>query len=299
MVFDRLETFFGKEIAYNSGELINLRIITISTDRYTKGKEIAQKIAQKMGYECVSREVILSAAKEFGVPEMKLLRAIKDTPTIRDMFSRERQQYMAYIKAIVADYMLKHNIVYHGRVGHLIIQGVSHVLKVRIIANLEDRLRIEMERENVSEEKARKIISALDEQQKKWGEAVYGIDVTNPIFYDLIINVGHIDANDIEDAVETIINTAGHKKFQPNTYSINCMKNIALSCRVRAALIDKDPGIEVKSHKGNVFVFTKTLKRKNQKQGLAYKEEIKKIDGVTHVEVYSERETFLNFAHGQ
>ena len=256
-------------------------------------------VAQKLGYECVSREVILSAADEFGVPETKLLKAIMDTPTILNMFSRERQRYMAYIKAVVADYMLRHEIVYHGLVGHPIIRGVSHVLKTRIIANLEDRIRLEMERENISEEKAGKIIDALDEQQKKWGKAVYGIDVTNPIYYDLIINVGHIGTDDTEDAVETIISTASHKKFQPNTYSINCMKNIALSCRVRAFLIDKDFRIEVKSDKGNVYVYTKTLKRKSQKQSLAFKEEIMKIDGVEHVEVYSDRETFMNFAQGQ
>lgn len=278
---------------------MSVNIITISTDRYSKGKEIAEMVAQKLGYECVSREVILSAANEFGVPETKLLQAIMDTPTILNMFSRDRQRYMAYIKAVVADYMLRHEIVYHGLVGHPIVRGVSHVLKTRIIANMEDRIRLEMERENISEEKAGKIITALDEQQKKWGKAVYGIDVTNPIYYDLIINVGHIGADDTEDAVETIISTAGHKKFQPNTYSINCMKNIALSCRVRAILIDKDPRIEVKSDKGSVYIYTKTLKRKSQKQGLAFKEEIMKIDGVEHVEVYSDRETFLNFAQGQ
>lgn len=278
---------------------MSVNIITISTDRYSKGKEIAEMVAQKLGYECVSREVILSAANEFGVPETKLLQTIMDTPTILNMFSRDRQRYMAYIKAVVADYMLRHEIVYHGLVGHPIVRGVSHVLKTRIIANMEDRIRLEMERENISEEKAGKIITALDEQQKKWGKAVYGIDVTNPIYYDLIINVGHIGADDTEDAVETIISTAGHKKFQPNTYSINCMKNIALSCRVRAILIDKDPRIEVKSDKGGVYIYTKTLKRKSQKQGLAFKEEIMKIDGVEHVEVYSDRETFLNFAQGQ
>lgn len=276
-----------------------MRIITISTDRYTKDTEVAEKVAQKMGFECVSREIILSAAKAYGVPEMKLLKAIKDGPTILDMFSRERQRYMAYIKAVVADYMLKHDIVYHGLVGHPVIRGVSHVLKVRIIANLEDRIRLEMARENVSEEKARKIIANLDEQQKKWGKAVYGIDVTNPIFYDLIINVGHIGADDTEDAVDTIIDTAGHKKFHPNTYSINCLKNIALSCRVKATLVEKDAKIEVKSDKGNVFVYTKTMKRKNHNKGLAFKEEIMKIEGVAHVEVYSDKKSYLNFALGQ
>jgi len=276
-----------------------VQIITISTDRYTKGAEIAEKVAQRMGFECVSREVILSASKEYGVPEMKLQKAIRDIPTILDRFSRERQRYMAYIKAAVADYMLKHDIVYHGLVGHPIIRGVSHVLKVRIIANLEDRIRIEMDRENISEEKARKAIATLDDQQKKWGKAVYGIDVTNPIFYDLIINVGRIWLDDTEDAVEMIVNTAGHKKFHPNTYSMNCLKNIALSCRVKAALIDKDVNVEVKSDKGNVFVYTKSMKRKNHKTRLAFKEEIMKIDGVENVEVYGDKKSFLNFALGQ
>ena len=276
-----------------------MKIITISTDRYTQGREIAEQVAKKMAYECVSREVILSAAKKFGVPEMKLLRTIRNKPTIMTMFSRERQRYITYIKAAVADYILTHDIVYHGLVGHPMIQGVSHVLKVRIIANLEDRIRLEMARENISEEKARKKISELDEQQKKWGQAVYGIDVTNPMYYDLVINVGHIGTADTQDAVETIINTAHHKKYQPNTYSINCMKNIALSCRVRAALIDKNPEVEVKSDKGNVYVFAKAIKRKNQEKALAFKQGILKIEGVEHVEVYGQKGIFLNFAQGQ
>jgi hypothetical protein len=195
--------------------------------------------------------------------------------------------------------MLTHDIVYHGLVGHPIIQGVSHVLKVRIIANLEDRIRLEMEREDISEEKARKKISELDNQQKKWGQAVYGIDVTNPMNYDLMINVGHLDITDTKDAVETIISTAEHKKYQPNTYSINCMKNIALSCRIKAALVDRYPDIEVKSDKGNVFALARAVKRKNQTRALALKQEIMRIEGVEHVEVYGQKENFLNFAHGQ
>ncbi len=275
-----------------------MHIITISNDRYTKGTEIAENVAKRMGYECVSREIILSAAKEFGVPEMKLMKTIKDAPTILNMFSRDRSRYMAYIRSVVANYMLVHDIVYHGLVGHPIILGVSHVLKVRIIANLEDRVRLEMERENVSEEKARRIIANLDEQQKKWGQAVYGIDITDPVYYDLIINVGHIRSDDAEDAVETIAEAAGRKKYQPNTYSIHCMQNIALSCRVQAVLIDRDPAVEVISDKGNVYVYSKKFKPKKQDKALALKEEIMKIDGVAHVEIYGEKEMFNNCATG-
>lgn len=276
-----------------------MSIISISTNSYSKGKEIAEKVSKKLGYEYISQEVISSASKNFGIPELELFRAIKDVPSILDIFSHKKQRYIAYIETTLAEYMLKDNIVYHGLVGYPLIQGVSHVLKVRIIAHLEDRIHLEIKRENISEQKARKIILKDDEQRNKWAKAIYGIDITDPSLYDLVINVGHIKAEDTEDAVETIISAVKLKKFQPMTYSLNCMKNSALSCRVRAALIDTNSKIQVKSDRGTVYIYTKALKRKKQEQVLDFKKRIMEIDGVEHVEVYAEKDLFSSLAYGQ
>ncbi|MBW1912541.1 MAG: cytidylate kinase family protein, partial [Deltaproteobacteria bacterium] len=43
-------------------------IITISRGSYSKGKEVAEKVSQKLGYECISRDVLLEASEEFNVP---------------------------------------------------------------------------------------------------------------------------------------------------------------------------------------------------------------------------------------
>ena len=59
-------------------------IITISRGSYSKGKAVAEKVAQKLGYECISRDIILEASEEFNVPEIKLIRAIHDAPGILD-----------------------------------------------------------------------------------------------------------------------------------------------------------------------------------------------------------------------
>jgi cytidylate kinase len=271
----------------------------ISADSYSKGEEVAKKVSEKTGYQYLGRAAILSAATEFGAPEAKLARVLEDTPSLRDMLSNRRQQYIASIEASLMKLMLQDNIVYHGLVGLPFIQGVSHVLKVHIIANLKDRIRLEMEQEGISEEKARKRILREEEHRKKWSKAVYGIDITDPHLYDLVINVGRIEDKDAEDAIETIVSTVKHKKFQPMTYSLECMKNSALSCRTRAALIDIDPKIEVKSDKGSVFIYTKAVKRKKQRQGLDLKQRVMTMDGVKHVEVYGEKKLFLHTAHGQ
>ena len=38
-----------------------MAIITISRGWYHRGREVAEKLAAKLGYECISREILLEA----------------------------------------------------------------------------------------------------------------------------------------------------------------------------------------------------------------------------------------------
>jgi len=127
-----------------------MSIITISRGSYSRGKEVAEKVAAALGYRCISRDVLLEASEIFNVPEIKLVRAIRDAPSILDRFSHGKERYVAYIRASLLRQVQRDNVVYHGLAGHFLLQGIPHVLKVRIIANMEDRIREEMRRENIS-----------------------------------------------------------------------------------------------------------------------------------------------------
>ena len=131
-----------------------MSIVTISRGSYSRGKEVAEKVAQKLGYECVSRDILLEASEQFNIPEIKLVRAIHDAPSVFDRFTQGKETYIAYIRAALLRHVQKDNTVYHGLAGHFFLQGVPHVLKVRIIADLEDRVKEEMKRENISDEEA-------------------------------------------------------------------------------------------------------------------------------------------------
>ena len=63
-----------------------MAIITISRDSYSKGKEVAEAVADELGYRCISREILIEASKQFNIPEMKLARALHDAPAILDRF---------------------------------------------------------------------------------------------------------------------------------------------------------------------------------------------------------------------
>ncbi len=69
-----------------------MSIITISRGTYSLGKEVAEKVAQKLGYECIAREVLLEASELFNIPETKLLMTMENAPSILDRFTSGRER---------------------------------------------------------------------------------------------------------------------------------------------------------------------------------------------------------------
>jgi cytidylate kinase len=160
----------------------NMAVIVISRGCYARGSEVAQKAAAALGYECISREVLLEASKLFDIPELKLTHAIEDAPSLLERLGQDRKEYIAYIRTVLLREIQKDNVVYHGFAGHYFLQGISAVLKVRVFADLEDRIKDEIEREGVSAEKARQTIIKDDEERRRWALSLYGMDPMTPRF---------------------------------------------------------------------------------------------------------------------
>ena len=209
-------------------------IITISRGSYSKGKAVAEKVAQKLGCECISRDAILEASEEFNIQEIKLIRAIHDAPGILDQLSYEKDKYIAYVKALLLKHFRTDNIVYHGLAGHFFVKDISHVLKVRINADLDDRVRLEMEREGITRAEALQLLNKDDEERIKWSQYLYDTDTWNPNHYDLVIKIQKVS---VDDAVDIICHTAELPKFQATSESKRAMEDLVLAAELRAIWI--------------------------------------------------------------
>ncbi|GAB6162776.1 hypothetical protein JCM12298_19360 [Desulfothermus naphthae] len=236
-------------------------IVTISRGSYSKGKEIAEKLAKRLGYECISRDVIIEASKEFNIPEIKLIKALHDPPSILERFTYGKERYIAYIRYALLNHVKKDNVVYHGVAGHFFLQGIPHVVKVRIIANLEERVKIEMERENISADKAKKLIKKYDEARKKWAKALYGIDTNDPKLYDVIF---HIDTLKVEDIVELLEQTVKRPCFQSTELSQKIFENKYIEAKIVATLVDLYPHITAYYEDDKAHIVIKDLPHKKQ-----------------------------------
>ena len=207
-----------------------MAIITISRGSYSRGKEVAEKLAQGLGYECISREILLEASEEFNIPEIKLIRAIQDAPSILERFTHGKERYLAYIRTALLKHVQKDNVVYHGLEGQFFLRGIPHVLNVRIVADLEDRVSDEMRREGISAIKARELIKKDDEERRKWSLHLYGADPWDPLLYDLVI---HLNSITVDDAVSLISHAAKLPGFQTTPQSQQLIDNLAILARLQ------------------------------------------------------------------
>ncbi len=226
-------------------------IITISRGSYSRGKAVAEKLAAKLGYELVSRDVLLESSNEFNIPEIKLVRALHDAPSILERFTHGKERYISYIYSALLQHARKDNIVYHGLAGHFFLSGISHVCKVRIIADIQDRVQEEMRRENISAEKALYILKKDDEERRKWALQMYGMDTTDSKLYDMVLN---IHALTVDDAVEILSGVAQKPAFQATPASRQQVEDLALAAKIKALLSKFDHKIQIRSEEGEIFV---------------------------------------------
>jgi len=210
-------------------------IITISRGSYFHSKSIAEKLANKLGYACLSRDQIIENMDEFHLPEIKLIRGLDNAFSVLDRFPHGNKRFKAAIRSAILQHFLSGNVIYHGLVGHHFVSNIPHVLKVRIIADADKRIADEMARENISEEKAQFILKKDDEERRKWGMFLYGIDIMAAEHYNLVIRIGHLSE---EEAIDIIVNAVGLPAFQETTESKADLADSALNAIISNKLID-------------------------------------------------------------
>lgn len=211
-----------------------MAIVTISRGSYSRAKEVAEKLAQKLGYVCLSREILLEASEEFNIPEIKLVRAIQDAPSILERFTHGKESYLAYIRAALLKHVQKDQVVYHGIGGNFLLQGIPHVFNVRIVASLEDRVADEMKREGISASEAREVLLKDDEERRQWALYLYGADPWDPMLYDLVV---HLHTITVDDAVSLISHALTFPGFQTTPQSQQLVDKLAMLARLQVSQV--------------------------------------------------------------
>lgn len=198
-------------------------IITISRCSYTHGKDVAEAVAKTLGYACISREALLDASQEFNMPGIKLVREL---PITLDQTIFNKYRYISYIRSALLRHLAKDNVVYHGFCGHAFFKDIDHVLKVQITADLEDRVKLVMNRDGFSRNEALLFIKTIDDARKKWCQKFYKIDLSKIGQYDISLNISKFPR---DKAVDIICKIAMLERFKTTAKSRRAMDELLIA----------------------------------------------------------------------
>jgi cytidylate kinase len=199
-------------------------LIAISREFAARGTTIAKAIAGQTGFSVWDTELVHAVAEQIGA-DPRILESLEEEH--RNAIEDAIQGVLMGTAYMKSDYLhglmqVIHTIATHGgsivvgRGANLVLDPAD-VLRVRLIAPIEDRIRWYIEKTGLSEREARHAVKKMDEERAEFIHDYFRRDIHDPTMYDLIINASMFSVERVADVVLTAYDAKFHR--QPGSRS--------------------------------------------------------------------------------
>ena len=186
-----------------------LPIITVSRQSGSRGSYFASRLAQKLEYQRIHREVIDAICASSGYRE-KVVAALDEhfrselEVMVESFFTGQavdHSDYMRHLVRVVLSMSSLGGVVVVGRGANFIL-GPKRGFHIRFVCPIERRIDNLVAYKQMSAREAAERIETTDDERAKFVRSVFDADIDDPLRYDLVINAEYID---VEELVLTAI----------------------------------------------------------------------------------------------
>jgi cytidylate kinase len=188
-----------------------MAIVTISHQMGAGGTEIGMALAKRLGYHYVDHELLEDAVRRYGVAEEKLSHLDETKPSLFERFDAETRHYITVLQTTLLEFADADNVVLMGRGGQWLLRGIPHVLRVRIIAPFEQRVRQWIRRVAAQSGETPNQRAVVDLIRRDDGEKagrmryLYEVDIVDPNLYDLVVNTERLKCEPVVEMLERAV----------------------------------------------------------------------------------------------
>lgn len=190
------------------------KVICISRQFGSGGHEIGVMTAEKLGLHLYEKS-ILRIACEYGGLNVKTLEDADEKATNPLLFRTVHEGNYHVLRGAPTSEVLfalqSHTIrriarqescIFVGRCADFVLKNAEvDVLSVFVCAPLEDRITRKMQNEQLSRDKAQRLVRKMDRQREKYYESFTNRQWGDPQYYQLYLDTGRIS---LEDAASLI-----------------------------------------------------------------------------------------------
>jgi cytidylate kinase len=163
-------------------------MLTISRQLGAGGDEIARMLAAKLGWSMLNSEVLDTLLVEKGFPQAVVQSFDERKPDLWHRLSSSKERYLHYMKLVSYDFARKGDFIILGRGGQVLFADVPGVLKVQVVAPLEQRVQKLGQESGQDAQHALHRAQHSDNERTGFHRFLFHADWHSPCLYDLIIN---------------------------------------------------------------------------------------------------------------
>ncbi|MBI2158534.1 MAG: cytidylate kinase family protein [Candidatus Rokubacteria bacterium] len=236
-----------------------MALIVISHQMGAGGPEIGMALAQRLGYRYVNQELLLDAARRYGLAEERLSHLDESKPTLFERFDTETRQHITVLQATLLELAELDNAVLMRGGGQWLLRGVPHAFRARLVASFEHRVKqwvrrtTEMTGETPGQRAAADFVRRDDAEKAGRMRYLYEVDIADPTLYELIVNTEKLPYDAV---VEMLAGVVRRPELATTDAGRALVAARALSARVQVALATHPETrryrITVEAHEGVV-----------------------------------------------
>ena len=167
-----------------------MAIITISRGEMSGGEKLASCLADVLGYRVIAREVLREAARSLGASPEFLTEKYESVPGPWARLTSEREIYTRAIQTALLKFCIEGDLIYHGLAGRYFLKDLPGVLRTRLIAPMEHRVKaLRRLHHHLSPSEAASFLEAQDQDHARWVKVMYDLEMDDASTYDLILNL--------------------------------------------------------------------------------------------------------------
>lgn len=198
-----------------------MAVVTISREYGTQSRELAARLAEKLGYEHVGKGLLADIARELNVSEgeaevfsraasSRILRLVdKYTCSIvQKVVDREHgclddDKYFNATRKLVEKLYDAGDVIILGWGGQCILKGRDRVLHVRLTKDMGAKIQAVMDVQKLDAAAARRLVETEEDDMAAYIRQYFNEDWNDARLYDLVIDMGR---NTVDQAAQTVCN---------------------------------------------------------------------------------------------
>jgi cytidylate kinase len=193
------------------------QIITVSRSSGSRGMYLARKLADKLGYQLLTREHIdfMATSEE----NRERIKATLDEESRRRL--RQAMRKLRPFPSTVNEYArnLYETVLPMGRLGGVLLvgRGTNYIFglkcgfHIRVVCGLDKRIENYVTYNAMSPRQATAVIEKSDRERRKFIKKLFDAEIDDPHGYDVVVNTEFVDIEELVPCLATAYRTKMNK----------------------------------------------------------------------------------------